>query len=115
MNARLKNLMKMAKKIVEKSTYKKLSSIADENELKQAAEYAVMSAISQKIHILETKISHLNAYGKNVFYAENKLLLLKSKIKYLKIAFEDKELEKLEKLFDAINEEIKYVQPVKSI
>lgn len=94
-------LLKLAKKVVEKQTYKKLKKLPQEEKL-QAIKYSIISALEKKHHELSKKVA------KN-FTAKTKLLALPSKIKHFKVNYDKDEFYKVYKLIRDIEKEIKNV------
>jgi len=96
-----KILLKLAKKVVEKQTYKNLKNLA-QDEIIHATKYAIITALEKKYEILSKK-------AKNNFKAENLLLIVPSKIKHFKVNYDKDEFYKVCKLLSKIEKEIQNV------
>lgn len=108
-------IMKMAKKTIDKPIYDKLSKIKEESELKPAAQHALINKLENEEYLLKKKIQYMKNYGKDVFFVENKHLLLDSKIKHFKATFSKEDFIKVQNLINSIKKEIIYVQSIKSV
>lgn len=102
----LKNLLKISKKIVKKSTFKKLKKIKDKTELIETTKYSIISSLEQEQFAIEKEIKKLEGQKKDVFFIKNKALLIPSKIKHFKINFSKREFYKVFKLLNDIKKEI---------
>jgi len=109
MKGDVSSLMKIAKKVVEKSTYRKLSEMPKNAELETTLKHAVVSALENKAYLLEKKISYLKNYGKDVFFAENKFIQLSGKIKHFKASFSEEDYNKTEIVLKEVVREIENV------
>jgi hypothetical protein len=110
MKREVRKLMKLAKKIVGGETYKKLFSIKKESELEPAVKYILVETLEKDAHNLGKKIRYMKQYGKDVFFAENKYLLLDSKIKHFEASFDEKDYFKIEKIVNDIKKEVANVK-----
>jgi len=102
----VKSILKLAKKIVSKETYKKLKKIKYEGELEGAAKYALISSLKKEESEINNQIKKLQEKSKDVFFAKNKALLIPSKIKHLQVEFDEKEFDKLIELLKETKKEI---------
>ena len=108
-------IMDMAKKAIDKQVYKKLSDIKEESEMKNAAKHILISALEKEEYLLKKKIQYMKNYGKDVFFIENKHILLDSKIKHFKATFNKEDFVKVQKIINDIKKEILHVQSIKSV
>jgi hypothetical protein len=102
----VKSILKLAKKIVAKDVYKKLKKVKDEEELREAAKYSLISALKKEEHEINNQIKKFEEESKDVFFAKNKALLIPSKIKHLQVEFDKKEFEKLMELLKEAKKEV---------
>ncbi|HVY01823.1 MAG TPA: hypothetical protein VHA12_03605 [Candidatus Nanoarchaeia archaeon] len=115
MRGEIKLIMGLAKKTIDKSIYQKLEHIKDESELKSAAEHALISKLENEEYLLKKKIQYMKNYGKDVFFIENKHLLLDSKIKHFKATFSKEDFIKVQNIINDIKKEILNVQSIKPV
>jgi hypothetical protein len=106
---KIRQLLKLAKKIVKKGTYSKLKSIQDESEQLSAVQYTLISTLEEEHYLLEKEIKNFEKNLKDVFIAKNKSLLVPSKIKHFKVEFNKDEFYKVHKLLNDIKREIKKI------
>lgn len=100
------NLLKLSKRIVSKNIYENLKKITDEEELKNAVQYSVNSALMSEYYTLKTEIEKLEEKKIDVFFAKNKIFLIPSKIKHFQVDFDEDEFNKLAESFGYIRSEI---------
>jgi hypothetical protein len=101
-----KKLLKLAKEVVKKETYKKLKSIEDKIEQHAAVQYALVAALENEQYELNKEIKKLEENLKDVFIAKNKSLLIPSKIKHFQVEYDKDEFYKVRKLLNDIKKEI---------
>jgi hypothetical protein len=106
MRGAVRKLMKIARKEVEKKVYNQLANITDEDEKEDALKHTLINSIENKAYELERKIQYLKNYGKHVFFAEGKFLMLNNKINHFKATFSKEDYEKIEKARNAVKMEI---------
>lgn len=115
MSGEASRIMEMVKKTVDKDTCKKLSKIKEQSELVQTAKHILINYLENEEYKLGRKLQYLKNYGNDVFFAENKYLLLDSKIKHFKAGFLKEDYIKVMNLIKSIKEEILHVQSAKLI
>lgn len=109
MKDKKKRLMKIAKQLLDKELMRKIDSITDEAEKIQSLEYSIIAKLEKEHLFLENKIQEFKQKGRDIFTAENKLILIPSKIKHFQVEFSEKEFEKILQLFKEIKMELKNV------
>ncbi len=107
-----RRILKIAKKIVKKETYKKLKKIKDEEELKKTAQYSIIASLEKEHYSIEKEIKELESRMKDVFFAKSKSLLIPSKISHFKVGFEKEEFYKLSKLLNDVKKELENIKNV---
>jgi hypothetical protein len=105
----LKNLEKLAKKILNKKTYKKIKSVKDKNERKEVLEFAILSNLEIAHLDIEQKIKEMEKQNKDVFFAMAKLHRLYPKIKLFKATFKKEDYKQFLKLHNEIKKELENV------
>ncbi len=101
----VKRLLGLAKKIVTKSTYKKLTALKTEKE--EATKYAIKTRLDHVLDHFEKRIISLKKEGKDTFIAETKLHTLKGKVKLFNVTHHKRELNSIRKIFKEIQKEMK--------
>jgi|WetSurMetagenome_2_1015567.scaffolds.fasta_scaffold572501_2 hypothetical protein len=106
---KIRQLLRLAKKVVKKETYKKLKSVEDEPEQLSAIQYAMIAALEKEHYTLDKEIKNLEKDLKDVFTAKNKSILVPSKIKHFEVAFNKDEFYKVYRLLNDIKKEIQKI------
>ncbi len=102
----LSDLNKLAKKVVNKQAFKKISSIKDKEEKKSATKYALFSHLERKSDHLEIQI---NQAKKDVLFALLKHKPLNAKIDYFKASLDEEDLDNVLKIIQEVENELKDV------
>jgi hypothetical protein len=105
-SSEIRNLMGLAKKIVDKSTLRKIKKIKDKKEKKEVLEYSIKSELEMMHYDLVRKIRKIQREEKDVFSPEVKASLLNSKIKYFEINFYKKDFKNILSLYKEIKKEL---------
>jgi methionine synthase I (cobalamin-dependent) len=101
----VRRLFGLARKIVTKSTYKKLKELRAERE--EAIKYAIKARLENVLDYFEKRIKLLKKEGKETFIAETKLHTLKGKVRLFNATHHKKELDSIRKLVKEIQKEMK--------
>jgi hypothetical protein len=92
-----------------KPAYDKLIKIKDKSEQEEALKYSLVSYLEKEYHHLEKRVNEMEQKEKDVFFAKAKLLLVPSKIKFVKAGYYKSEIDKVINLLNNIKEEINNV------
>ena len=103
----LKILRSIARKIVKKTSLKKLSKVRDKKDKIESIKYLIKSSIDMKYYDLCKELKETKDKKKDVFIAATKINLLSSKIKLFNATFEKEDLDKILELFKNIKKELK--------
>lgn len=103
----LKDLLFIAKKIVKKSTIKKINSVEDKKEKIILYDYVIKSTLEFKYVELKEKIDQMEKTGKDVFILKTKLHLLGSKIHFFNATMYKEDFKKIMKSYKEIEKEMK--------
>jgi len=105
----LKSLMNFVKKIKGKQVLKKVKSIDDEQEKIDVIKYFLKSKLEIKNEHIKKEIEKMKEKNKDVFFAETKLSLLRSKTKFFVATYHKKDFENVLRLLKEVESEIKNV------
>ena len=105
----LKLILRIARKRLKRKDYKKIKQLEDISEVKHLMKYAVISSFEKEYYNLEKIIDDMEKKSKDVFFAKNLVMILPSKIKFLKAHFIKEEFNKVISLIKAIKKELKNV------
>jgi hypothetical protein len=92
-----------------KQTYNKIKTIKDKKEQEEALKYSIISYLERVYNHLEKKEKEMEQKKQDVFFVKNKLLLLPSKIKFVKASYHKEEIDKVINLINDIKKEMKNV------
>jgi len=106
-----KRLMKFAKRILDKSSLKKLKKVGEEDKM-EAIKYSMKCRMEREHGYLEEDVKKMKKAGKDTFFIETKLSLLKSKIKLFNATLHKSDFINMANLFKQIEKEMKHVQSV---
>jgi len=100
-----KSLELIAKKLVDKKTWKKIKKVKEKEEKLQVLKYSIGFNLEIKLDEIEQKIKKLEK-ERDMFIPKTKLSLLKSKIKLFEATFHKKDFNTIELLLNEIKKEI---------
>jgi len=103
----LKEMRKIANKIVKKTSLKKLRKIHDKEEKLEAIKYLIKTSLDLKYYDLAEKIKKLKQKKRDVFFAETKINLLGVKIKLFNTTLHQKDFKNILALFNDMKKEMK--------
>ncbi len=103
----VKRLLGFAKKIVTKSTYKKLKTLKTGRE--EAIKYSIKARLDNVSDYFEKKIKTMKKEGKDVFFVETKMHSFKGKIKLFTATYYKKDFVGIRNLVKEIQKEMKNV------
>jgi hypothetical protein len=112
MKPQTKNLQKIAKKILNKETLKKINSLENEHDLAETLKFSIISELKIRHHNLEMQIKELEKENKHIFYAGIKSARVPAKIKHFAVEFSNEEFYKLSTLLNDIKKEIENARSV---
>ncbi|MBR9705745.1 hypothetical protein GOV14_01800 [Candidatus Pacearchaeota archaeon] len=105
----LKEVMDIAKKIVNKSTLKKANKIDDLEWRIETLKYAIRNSLKKMYEGLAKKAKKVEFAKKDTFFVETKLSHLRTRIRLFEITFHKKDFEGLLKYTREVEKEIKNV------
>jgi len=105
MKKEVRVLFRMARGVVKKDTLKKLKGILDGAEQEAAVKYALITALERKIKKVSMELNEIGTTKDN-FIAENKALLIPSKIKHFEVNYSKEEFYKIVSLFKEVRREM---------
>lgn len=106
----MKNLKKIAKKILSKNTLRKINTLEDKEERATMLQYSIISQLKLKQHEINLQIKELEKQKINTTYAKVKASRISGKIRNFQVEYNNQEFYKLEKLFNDIEKEIEDVR-----
>lgn len=104
-----KELIKLAKKHVEKKIYSKLKELKEEAEQIEALKYSLVASLEKEHHQLEKKVGYYEKQGRDVFFVKNRVEMAGPKIKHFKASYDRKDLVKAKQMLHKAREEMKHV------
>ena len=96
-------------KLWNKQAYLKIIKIKDQKEKEEVLKYSIISYLDKEYDHLEKKEQEMEQKKQDIFFVKNKLLMLSSKIKFVKATYHKEEIEKAINLINDIKKEIKDV------
>ena len=105
----LKDLRRIAKKVLDKKTYKKAKKAKGSDDEAHALKYIIKSKLDSRHHKLMMQLKKLEQEEKDIFHVYVKSNLLSSKIKWFFTSFYRKELKEIMRLIKDVEKEVKNV------
>lgn len=102
-------LMKIAKKILSKSLYKKIKNVEDFSERKEVLKYSIKVNLEMKYEDLKHRVILLENQGKNIFFIIIKMRIFKSKINLFNATFKYEDFLNAIRFLNEVEKEIKNV------
>jgi hypothetical protein len=102
-------LMKIAKQLVSKKTYKKLKSIEEDEEKKEALKYIIKNKLHLKVESIKSAVEKLKKEKKEIFFITLKSNTLFAKIKLFNATLHPKDFIKVMEIYKEVKSELKNV------
>jgi len=102
-------LRKISKKILDRDTLKKLKTSDNIREEYEALKFSIKTNLNKRYDSFKEAVEILNQRGKDTFFVETKLNLLKSKIGLFTSVYHEKDFNNVLNLLKDVEKEIKNV------
>ncbi len=104
----VRRVMKFARRILDRGSLKNLKKVGEEDKM-GAIKYAMKCRLEREHGYLEEDVKKMKKAGKDVFFIETKLSLLRSKIKLFNATLHKSDFINMACLFKQIQKEVKNV------
>jgi hypothetical protein len=102
-------LMLMAKAVVSKNIYKKLKSLEDPDEKKEALKYIIKNKLHLKSETIKSAVDKLKSEKKDIFFISLKANTFFAKLKLFNATYHPRDFEKLMEIYNEVKKELKNV------
>lgn len=112
MDKNTRQLIRLARKRVERKRFKEIMAIKNEVELKEMLGRAIVLNLEKEKELIQSQIEQFERKFRDVFSVKAKLVMLSKKVEYFKVDYLHDEFKKLEILINSIRREIRELENV---
>lgn len=105
-----KEVLKVAKRVVPRTTLKKLHSIIDDEHFEAIAKYALVNPLERECEYYQKQCDRFFLKQKDIFFLHTKLLQTPHAIRAFSHTLSHEDLNKVLRLFESMEKEVRLLQ-----